>query len=81
MVRRESLAAGGVVDVISFDEETIIAETELGMMIIRGGNLHVKRLNLENGELAIEGDINGITYEDAHGPGKGGKSLLGRLFR
>ena len=81
VVRRESLAATGVVDVISFDEETIIAETELGMLIIRGQNLHVNRLSLENGELAVDGEIDGLTYEDTGGYPKGGKSLLGKLFR
>ena len=82
LVRRESLAATGVLDVISFDEETIIAETELGMMIIRGINLHVNRLNLENGELSVDGEIDSLTYEDSGGYIKGGgKSLLGRLLR
>ena len=82
VVRRESLSATGVVDVISFDEEMIIAETELGMMIIKGVNLHVNRLSLENGELAIDGEIESIAYEDSAGYAKsGGKSLLGKLFR
>lgn len=81
LVRRENMTATGVLDVISFDEETIIAETELGMLIIRGINLHVSRLNLENGELAINGEVSGITYEDPNGYTKSGKSLLGKLFR
>lgn len=81
LVRRESLTATGVIDVISFDEETIIAETELGMLIIKGINLHVNRLNLENGELAIDGEVASITYEDSGGYSKGGKSLLGKLLR
>ena len=81
LIRRESMTATGVLDVISFDEESIIAETELGMLIIRGINLHVNRLNLENGELAIDGEISGITYEDSGGYAKGKSSLLGKLFR
>jgi sporulation protein YabP len=81
IIRRESLSATGVVDVISFDEESIIAETELGMMIIKGINLHVNRLNLENGELAIDGEISGVTYEDSSGYAKGGKSLFGKIFK
>jgi len=81
LIRRESLTATGVLDVVSFDEETIIAETELGMLIIRGINLHVNRLNLENGELAIDGEISSVTYEDGGGYIKGNKSILGKLFR
>jgi len=81
ITRRESLTATGVLDVISFDEETIIAETELGMLIIKGVNLHVNRINLENGELAIDGDIAAITYEESGTYTKGGKSIIGKLFK
>ena len=81
MVRRESLAATGVLDVISFDEEQIIAETELGTMIIRGINLHVNRLNLENGDLSVDGEIESITYENAGSYSKSSKSILGKLFK
>jgi sporulation protein YabP len=78
--RRESVAVSGMTDVISFDEETVIGETEMGIIIIRGNNLHVNRINLENGELSVSGEIDGITYENPGGYSKG-KSLLGRLFK
>ena len=78
--RRENIMITGVMDVISFDEETIIAETEMGILLIRGGNLHVNRLNLDNGELAVDGEINNVTYEDHNNFGKS-KSLLGKLFK
>jgi len=81
LIRRENLTATGVLDVISFDEESIIAETELGMMIIKGINLHVNRLNLENGELAIDGEVSSVAYEEPGAYTKGGKSLLGKLLR
>jgi sporulation protein YabP len=78
--KRESISVSGVIDVISFDEESIISETELGIIIIRGVNLHVKRINLENGELSVTGEIDGITYENPGTAGKG-KSFMGRLFK
>ncbi|MDR1664890.1 MAG: sporulation protein YabP [Clostridiales bacterium] len=78
--RRQSVVVSGMLDVISFDEETVIGETEMGVIIIRGGNLHVNKINLDNGELAVDGQITGINYEDNAGGGKG-KSLLGRLFK
>ncbi|MCL2372108.1 MAG: sporulation protein YabP [Defluviitaleaceae bacterium] len=78
--RRENVTVTGMIDVISFDEESIIGETEMGIIIIRGANLHVKRVNLENGELIVSGEIDGITYENPSG-GVRAKSLLGRLFK
>lgn len=82
MEHRESLSATGVMDVLSFDEETIVTETELGVLIIQGNNLHVKTLNLENGNLQIEGDIINIGYEDviSYTKGKTG-TFLSKIFR
>ena len=79
--RRESVSVTGVIDVLSFDEETIIAETEMGVLVLRGENLHVNRLNLETGDLEIDGEISHLLYEDSAGYNKGGKTLLGKLFR
>jgi len=78
--RRENITVTGVIDVISFDEESVIAESEMGVIVIKGANLHVKRINLENGELIVAGEIDGINYENASG-GTKAKSLMGRLFK
>jgi len=80
--RRNAVFVTGVLDVISFDEETIIAETEMGILIIRGANLHVNRLHLDSGELSIDGEIVSVTYEDnAGGFGKNKTSFFSRLFK
>jgi len=80
--RRNAVSVSGVLDVISFDEETIIAETEMGVLIIRGENLHVNRLQLDSGDLNVDGEIISVVYEDnAGGFGKGKASFLSRLFK
>ncbi len=81
MDRRKNAAVSGVLEVISFDEETIIAETEMGILIIRGVNLHVNKLNLENGDLEVEGDILSLNYEEHISGGKGKNSFFGGLFK
>jgi len=81
MERRENLEITGVNDVISFDEETIIVDTEMGVLVLRGSNLHVNKLNLDAGELNIDGEISNLTYEEENTYGKGKQSLLGKLFR
>ena len=48
---RERLSVTGVTDVIAFDEETITADTDMGVITIRGENLHISKLNLEDGIL------------------------------
>ena len=70
----------GVVDVLSFDLTEILLETDQGMLMIKGSDLHVNRLTLEKGEVDVEGKIDSLTYSDSAGHGNG-TSLLGRLFR
>ena len=79
--RRERAVVTGMLDVISFDEETVIAETEMGILVLRGNNLHVSRLNLDNGELDLDGEIMSVAYEDSPGVGKAKGSFFGKLFR
>jgi len=62
MENRERLKVTGVNDVESFNEDIIIVSTELGKLIIKGSNLKVNNLSLENSELLIEGLINYIEY-------------------
>jgi len=78
--RREKVNMSGMIDVISFDEESVIGETEMGVVIIRGANLHVNKISLDSGELSVSGEIDSVTYENTGGPTKA-KSLLGRLFK
>ena len=70
----------GVLDVISFDIAEILLETEQGMLHVRGKDLHVNRLNLEKGEVDIEGLIEAFHYSPVPVGIKGKDSLLGKLF-
>ena len=88
LVNREVCAINGVSDVLSFDVGEVLLETEQGMLMIRGSELHVSRLTLEKGEVDIEGmvDIDGridsLTYsEQTASAGSKAESLLSRLFR
>lgn len=77
--KRQRLQVTGLIDVMSFDDETIVTETEMGILIIRGTNLHVNALNLEKGELEIDGNVDNLNYED-ESPLKG-KNIFGKIFK
>lgn len=81
MTNRRSCTVNGVNDVLSFDIHEILLETEQGMLMIKGEELHVSRLTLEKGEVDIDGRIDSFTYSDVAGPGRKNESLLTRLFR
>ncbi|HPU00738.1 MAG: sporulation protein YabP [Firmicutes bacterium] len=78
---RERTEITGVVHVDSFDDEEVIMETELGLLAVRGENLHIKHLNLDQGEISIEGYILELAYAEEKHPRARGKNLLERLFK
>jgi sporulation protein YabP len=71
----------GVLDVLSFDISEILLETEMGMLHVKGKDLHVNRLNLEKGEVDLEGLITSMEYSEVAKQGQKGESLFGKLFR
>lgn len=75
---RQRMTVSGVLDIDSFDDQTIVAYTDLGEMLVKGTALHINRIDLESGDLALEGKVISISYSDQT-PQSGG--LLSRLFR
>ena len=63
----------GILDVISFDENSIVLDTDMGL-------LHVNRLSLEKGEIDIEGRTDSLVYS-AGGGAKSGESFFAKLFK
>ena len=78
---RERLSISGVVDVESFNDECVIVETELGMLVVRGEDLHINKLNLDNSELNIEGEIISCEYSDRESSKSKGLGFLGKMFK
>lgn len=78
---REKGNLTGILDVISFDENIIVLDTDMGLLTIKGKDLHVSRLTLENGEIDMEGKIDSFVYSSNESFRKSGQSLLSRLFK
>jgi len=77
MENRERLSISGVIDVSNFNTECVIMETELGLLTVKGEELRISKLNLENAELVIEGEIISCVYSDEDKGSKG----LSKMFR
>lgn len=76
---RKQGSVAGVTDVLSFDESCVVLETEQGILTVKGKNMHVGRLSLEQGEVEMEGEIDSIVYS-GHSPARKG-NLLRRMFQ
>ncbi len=64
MESREILNVSGVEDVDSFDENEIRIYTTEGLLTVKGSDLHMSHLNVENGDLVVEGEIDGLNYSN-----------------
>lgn len=78
MENRDSIRVTGVEDVENFSEEVVSLLTNMGKLTVRGSNLHINRLNVENGELTMNGRVNALEYSNAE---KNQGSFFSRLFK
>ena len=81
LTNRRTCTISGVCDVLSFDVKEVILETDQGMLMIKGEDLHVSRLTLDKGEVDIDGKMDSFTYSEVAGYGSKGESLLSKLFK
>ena len=72
---RKVLTMTGVTELVSFDETAVVLQTSLGLLIVQGQQLSLKNLSLDGGQVAVEGMISALAYEE---PRQGGWR---RLFR
>ena len=73
---RRNLTMNGVTEVVSFEETAVVLQTALGTLIVQGEGLQLKTLTLDGGQVAVDGHICALSYEE---PRQGG--FWGRLFR
>ncbi|MCX7696007.1 MAG: sporulation protein YabP [Caloramator sp.] len=79
MINRQKLDITGVVNVINFNEEQINLSTIMGQMIIKGKNMKINRLNVDSGDMCIEGEFIGINYLNKQTSSS--ESIFKKLFK
>ena len=77
---RNKLSISGVRDVLSFDDQIVILETDLGMLTIRGEDLRINKLSIDTTEVKIDGKINSLNYSEKQDRKTNG-NLLGKIFK
>ncbi|MDO5540552.1 MAG: sporulation protein YabP [Eubacteriales bacterium] len=81
VVGRKSGTISGISDVLSFDENEIVLDTDLGLLTIKGKELHISRLSLELGEADMEGKVDSLVYSQRGRRKKQEGSLMSRLLK
>ena len=73
---RNRLTMTGVTEVVSFEDASVVLHTSLGTLIIQGQGLQLKTLSLDGGEVAVDGQVSALIYEES----RSSRNWLGRLF-
>ena len=77
---RGKLNVSGVNDVLSFDDQVVIVDTELGLLTVKGENLRINKLSLDTSEVIIEGEVSSLIYSQ-NKQDKNSGTLLSKIFK
>lgn len=77
---REKLSVSGVNDVLSFDDQIVMVDTELGLLTVKGENIRINKLSLDTAEVIIEGEISNLSYSQ-NKQEKGNSTILSKIFK
>lgn len=74
---RQQLTMSGVSEVVSFDDTAVVLRTELGLLTVHGKDLQLKNLSLDGGQVAVDGTVSALIYEEPKASGGWLRRLLG----
>ncbi|GAV24006.1 sporulation protein YabP [Carboxydothermus pertinax] len=79
---RKTIILTGIKQVLSFNDEEILVESVQGFIVLKGEGLFITELNLESGNLTVEGFLKEFSYpEEGPKAKERGKGVWERLFR
>lgn len=83
ILQREQVRIHGVVHVESFDDRTVAVETDMGLLTLSGEEFHITSLDLEKGQMVVDGLVEGLEYSgmERSRDRQKDKGILQRLFR
>ena len=78
---RKKLSISGVNDVLSFDDQVVMVETELGLLTVKGENLRINKLSIDTSEIIIEGEISFLSYSDKEQEKQKSGGFISKIFK
>lgn len=78
---RGKLSVSGVNDVLSFDDQVVMVDTELGLLTVKGENIRINKLSLDTSEVIIEGEISSLSYSQNKQEKNSSGTILSKIFK
>ena len=76
LTQRSALTVTGVTELVSFEDNAVMLRTAMGDLLVQGQQLQLKELSLEGGQVAVDGNVSALIYEES----RQGGGWLHRLF-
>ena len=64
LTTRKQLEVNGIIDVIRFDDQTVVLQTVCGELTVEGSSLKISVLDTEKGIVSLDGQVDSIYYSD-----------------
>ena len=78
---RKKLSVSGINDVLSFDDQVVMIETELGLLTVKGENLRINKLSIDTSEVIVEGEISFLSYSDKELEKQKSGGFMSKIFK
>ena len=65
---RKKLALTGATEVVSFDDTSVVLRTNMVVLTVHGKELQLKNLSLDGGQVAVDGNVSALIYEEPKAP-------------
>jgi sporulation protein YabP len=78
IIDRKRITLTGVRKLISFNNKEFVIDSKLGLIVLKGEDLELLKLDTSDGNLAIKGRIDSLSYMDET---KKEISFISRLFK
>lgn len=81
MANRQDIKLTGIREVVAFDGNQVVMDTDMGLLTVKGKELHVSRLTVERGEADLTGSVDSLSYSSNEAYRRAGESIFARLFK
>ena len=75
VIDRNLIYLSGISKIISFDSEEFLMESVMGIILLKGQDLEIVKLDTHDGRVSIKGIFNSMLYDD--GKKKDNESFVG----
>ena len=81
IIDRREIHLTGVKKITSFDHEEFLLETTMGVLLVKGSNLEILKLDTHDGNVRIKGKINSYQYLENGKTKSKDESFIAKLFK